>query len=269
MQIKTLTSRHLLALHEFTSGYGWPHTLEDLEFALKTGRGYAALDGDELLGTCFTWKMGEHVSTLGLLVVSAERQGQGIGRALLRQALDDLRDRAVLLHATPAGLKLYQQEGFTALGEVRQFQGMVKSNRAASGELEPVTPELMETILHADRDAMGYDRSAVLGSALRTGHAVSNGPGGFAVIRPFGRGHVIGPVVAHSAKEARVLIEQVLCHFSGSFVRVDVTDALSDASWMEDWGLSQVDTVLAMSNAPLPGAKGTLDRYALIGHAYG
>ena len=89
------------------------------------------------------------------------------------------------------------------------------------------------------------------------------------MIRPFGRGQVIGPVVARNQADARALIESVLSQSVNSFVRIDVTDALADTGFLKDWNIEQVDTVIAMSNAPLPEAKGTLDRYALIGHAYG
>jgi hypothetical protein len=74
---------------------------------------------------------------------------------------------------------------------------------------------------------------------------------GFALFRPFGRGHAIGPVVAletpeGAATRAKALIAYWLAKNSGSFTRIDTPDDAGLSSWLEEMGLPRVDTVVKM-----------------------
>ena len=71
-------------------------------------------------------------------------------------------------------------------------------------------------------------------------------PRGYAVCRRFGRGHVIGPVVAESLDDAQALIEAALARLGNLFVRVDTSAALQLGPWLERIGLRQVDTATTM-----------------------
>ncbi|MEM7426201.1 MAG: GNAT family N-acetyltransferase [Pseudomonadota bacterium] len=276
MDIGVFTTRHLPALRELSLSFRWPHTVDDLAFALRTGRGYAALERGELIGSCFTWQFGDSVASLGLLLVRQDRQGQGLGRVLFRHAMKELSGRSVLLHATRMAASLYESEGFAVCGEVRQFHGVVASNGQPSGRCSTFDPDheaLADALSQADLGAVGYDRCSVLGPAIESGSLNVLGdaqtPAAIAVTRPFGRGSVIGPVLARTCEDAERLISDVALAHQGSFVRVDITDAFADTEWLNRLGLQEVDHVIAMANAPLPEGTGKLHRYALIGHAYG
>jgi len=71
-------------------------------------------------------------------------------------------------------------------------------------------------------------------------------PRGYAISRRFGRGHLIGPVVANSAADARALIEAALARLGQVFVRVDIPVTSQLGEWLEGIGLRQVGDAITM-----------------------
>jgi hypothetical protein len=98
---------------------------------------------------------------------------------------------------------------------------------------------------------------------------------GFSVLRRFGRGYVIGPVLAlrsHDDLRAKALIGYWLAGRAGEFVRVDVPSGTSLPDWLIGQGLKRVDTVVKMvRNAPADMHTGEPDPvcrlYGLISQA--
>jgi len=68
----------------------------------------------------------------------------------------------------------------------------------------------------------------------------------FAAIRPFGRGLVIGPVVARDDAEAKALIDFLFAHHHGMFVRVDTNISTNLAEWLTKRGLAHVGGGITM-----------------------
>ena len=63
---------------------------------------------------------------LPMIGVDASRQGQGIGSALMRAALETVDEAglpAYLESSNPANITLYQRHGFEAMGEIRGSEG--------------------------------------------------------------------------------------------------------------------------------------------------
>jgi hypothetical protein len=94
----------------------------------------------------------------------------------------------------------------------------------------------------------------------------------FGAIRSFGRGLVIGPVVARNGDEARALIDFLLAHHKGQFVRID-TDVSTDIDgWLAGRGLAQTGGGIVMQRAGTARKKETpADHrtYALVNQALG
>ena len=75
---------------------------------------------------------------------------------------------------------------------------------------------------------------------------------GFAALRRFGRGHVIGPVVAPDAQAAQALIAHLAGLNVGRFTRIDIDFDSGLAEWVEGQGLLRVDAPTVMvRGAPL------------------
>ena len=67
-------------------------------------------------------KAGQH---LAMLFVAPELQGQGIGRALLRAVLPQVRGPQMTVRASLNAVPAYEHYGFVLDGEVGQFNGLI------------------------------------------------------------------------------------------------------------------------------------------------
>ena len=96
-------------------------------------------------------------------------------------------------------------------------------------------------IRRLDRDAFGGDRSALCDwlfenarvAVLRNGLRVD----GFAACREFGRGHVIGPLVAPDVSAAMALVFRLAAPLTGQFLRLDVVEGDAFAQELTKFGL--------------------------------
>lgn len=79
---------------------------------------------DTPVGTCFSWKAYDVVTTMGWYKVKKEYEGKGIGRALLTKVMRSLSpsDYPILLHTQPSSdraIKLYSDFGFKLLTDAK------------------------------------------------------------------------------------------------------------------------------------------------------
>jgi len=93
-------------------------------------------------------------------------------------------------------------------------------------------------------------------------------PRGYAISRPFGRGHVIGPVVAESEADARALIEAALARLGQVFVRVDTAATSQLGSWLESIGLRQVGDATTMVKGSRNPPAGPARMFALANQSF-
>jgi predicted N-acetyltransferase YhbS len=254
---RRFTPDDIAAAHGLSMAVSWPHRAEDWRFAADAGSGFAAEEAGAVIGTALFWKFGADRATLGMVIVSPEHQGRGIGRKLMMLVLEETGNRVTFLHATVAGQPLYEKLGFHACGSLEQHQGAVFQpplvSLPAGERLRPLgvndTPQLVEL---ASR-ACGLDRSAVLPALLQAADGIALDRDGellgFALFRRFGRGYAIGPVVAADSPDcsrAKALIRHWLALNEGAFVRIDVPTGSGLSDWLIGLGLPRVDKVVKM-----------------------
>ena len=209
---------------------GWPHRRADIAALIELGRGRLARAGDgRTLGVGLWWPFGDTAARLGLVVVSPDTQGLGMGRRLVEQLLADAAPRSVMLLATPAGRPLYERLGFVEVGAVCQHQGEYSGRRHSDPRIRAATPEDRSAVLGLDAAAVGVPRPAVLDHLLTVGRAfvlVEDAKvTGYAIERGFGRGSVVGPVVAATESDAIALFNAAA---RPGFVRVDWASAATN-----------------------------------------
>lgn len=254
---RAFASSDIVAAHALSLAVGWPHRAEDWQFAFDAGNGFVAEDNGEVIGTALYWKCGADRATLGLVIVSPSEQGRGIGRKLMELALEALGKRVTFLHATPAGQPLYERLGFRACGTVEQHQGTVGSVRIATppdgARLRALTGDDVPRIIELASRASGLDRSQILPALLEVAQGVvlehSGELVGFSLLRRFGRGYAIGPVVAARSPDeqrAKSLIAHWLAKHVNDFVRIDVPGHAGLNDWLSALGLTRVSTVVKM-----------------------
>ena len=275
--LRPLEAGDLPSAQSLMQSFGWPHRVEDLQFMLRVGRGFAAERGGALVGTGIGWSYGTDWAAMGSMAVAPAAQGHGIGRRIAEAILAGFGGRSVLLHATEAGLPLYAALGFVAGGTVRQHQGAAFGAGVIALEpgerLRPIGRSDPPILAALDQAATGMDRVAIVKALLETAAGVvldrDGVATGFALLRRFGRGHVIGPVVAQNAERARALIGHFLASRQGQFMRVDVPEDSGLSAWLEGLGLEDAGTVIRMVRGPEPPLQPSVRCFALISQSFG
>ncbi len=256
--LTAFSSEHLAGALKLSQEMSWPYRLEDWAFAMTLGQGFAMVRGGEVIGTAAWFPDGEAFATIGMIIVSGKAQGHGFGARLMDALLAAAGTRTLLLNSTTQGRPLYERRSFRPVGIIHQHQGVPKGRHKAQPVdlVRPFQPSDFDAVARLDRLATGSERRTLLRLLVGAGEAqvlLRDGEvAGYVISRRFGRGHVVGPVVAQTPPEARLLIEAALARLEGCFVRIDTaaTDELSP--WLEEIGLSLVSDALTMVRGTLP-----------------
>jgi len=265
--LRPMVAADLPAAHALSEELRWPHRLADWEMGLRLGEGRVAERDGAVVGTAMRWRWGPRHATIGLVIVQPVCQGRRIGQRLMHAVMEGLDDVTLLLHATPEGLGLYERLGFRAIGQVRQHQGLPgPAPLVALGSgwrLRPAGAADLPALVDLDHGARGMARDRLVAELLAHAEAGvvldhDDRPRGYALLRRFGRGHVIGPVVAPDMAGARALIAHLAGHTAGRFTRLDIDAETGLAHFLEDLGLKRVDAPTTMRRGPAdplsPGA---------------
>ena len=181
------------------------------------------------------------------------------------------------LNATRSAWWLYQSAGFRETGTVIQYQGLttplaapIEGANFRLAELEDVP-----IIMALDRQVFGTDRADIISRLLdvSTVHVISQGTmvTGFAMCRPFGQGHLIGPLVAGSEADAITLVSSFSADQTGQFLRLDADARHKDlGSFLNKIGLEDYDKIIPMVKADAFGPENAPDHvYALSSQVLG
>lgn len=250
---------------------GWPHRREDWALVARLSRGAVALEGERVVATALATPFGD-VAMANMIIVDEAMRGRGLGREIMQRALALAEPREWRLVATQSGLPLYRKLGFVETGFVHQHQGPAAELAAPEG-VRPAGAKDMEQIAAMDRDATGAARGALLAELAAAGQVALVEGKGFALLRDFGRGQVVGPVVAQDQDTARRLLSFLLAGKAGRFMRVDTPqDKDADAGlsdWLAEIGLACVDTGIAMRRGVAPAQARAFTSFALAAQALG
>ncbi len=268
-------------LHALSIAVGWPHRPKDWDLLRRAGHGIVAVDGiGRVFGSAMWFPHGDDFATIGLVITTPRTQAQGTGRWLMEQVLERCGTRNLSLNSTHAADNLYVSLGFTKEAIVYQYQGEVAPTipavPALDGELSALSSDKLEEITALDTRAFGTNREKLLAllsenaaiCTLRRGGEIV----GYSMSREFGRGHVIGPIVASNDHDAIHLTAVHLKDLTGRFARVDTRE--KDGIFVEFLQQSRLtvsETVTTMSKG-----RRFLNRedtkpwvYGLAGHALG
>ncbi|MDL2405787.1 GNAT family N-acetyltransferase [Rhizobium calliandrae] len=250
INLVSFTSEHIGGALALSRQAKWPHRAEDWHMGLHLSRGIAAIDeAGRVVGTILMTPYGEDCATINMVIVDETMRGRGLGRKLMDEAMALAGDRSLRLIATADGLPLYRKLGFAAKGEIFQHQGYL-TDLASLGDVEAASAGDFSAIKALDRAAFGADRSAlidVLASVAQVAVIRRRGRiDAYGALRAFGRGDVIGPVIASSAEDAKSLIAALALRKSSAFLRVDTNERSGLPNWLAQIGLNQVGGGIAM-----------------------
>ena len=255
--LNNIASVDVKMLHALFVGVGWPHRPEDWNMLRHVGQGFAATDGSgRVFGTAMWFAHRQDFATIGMVITSHRLQAQGNGRWLIDQVLDRCGNRNLSLNSTRAAYNLYDSLGFTPEATVYQCQGAVASRlpalRPMNGKVRTISRADFDAVAALDARAFGADRTRLLHILARNASAYGVWRDGalaaYAFRRRFGRGKVIGPVVASNDDDAVALVPAHLPELPGQFARVDTRHKEGAfMTFLQESGLRVVDTVTTMS----------------------
>ena len=245
-------------LYTLSIGVGWPHRPEDWQFLRDTGHGIVVHDEiGRVLGSAMWFPHGKDFATVGMVITSPRLQALGTAQWLMKRVLTAARGRNLRLNATHAARKLYLSLGFRRertvfqrQAEVQRFGEMPRLPEGA--ELRELDRKDLPAIAQLDAQAFGALRLDLLAALLEQSAGVGLFRHGrleaFALCRPFGRGHVVGPIVASSDEDAIVVAAPHVAAHEGQFLRIDTHLADGEfCSFLARCGLAFFDTVTTMS----------------------
>ena len=278
---RPVATEDVARLHELAVGVGWPHRPEDLRQIISLAKGYVACDEIGRVGGSALWfPLGEDTACIGMVITPPRMQSRGAGRWLMQRVLRDIGKREIIVNATPQAVRLYEQLGFGKCGLGQQMQGHTKAPDTppavpAGLTLRPLSGADLPALQALDREATGHDRTAVLLCMLEPADAVllldrGGAPVGYAFSRPFGRGELLGPVIARNDDEAIALASHFLLRHVGSYMRLDTLVRPGKfTDFVENCGLAISTTITQMRLNPKAAASGTTHSYAMAGQAFG
>ncbi|EJT01904.1 GNAT family N-acetyltransferase [Rhizobium sp. CCGE 510] len=265
-------TEHLDAALNLSRQAGWPHRPEDWQMALALSEGVVAIENDRVVGTVLVTSYKQDCATINMVIVDEAMRGRGLGRRLMDAAMELAGKRPLRLVATADGLPLYEKLGFRQTGRILQHQGIAgevvapkTTSAAAKADFTPIA--------ELDRQAFGADRADLIAYLAKVGElAVVRRNGrvtGFAVLRTFGRGEVIGPVIAGNLEDAKALVAHFIARRPGVFLRVDTTAAAGLSDWLVEQGFAHVGGGIAMMKPSIPDADSAATIFALANQALG
>lgn len=275
MNTPTLCSfgeRHIPGAHALSQSVQWPHRPEDWALFLSLSQGAVALEGDRVIATALVTPFGQ-VATANMIIVDAPHRGAGLGRRVMQAAIELAQPREWRLIATKDGLPMYERMGFVAYGEIVQHQGMATPEAPAGALPDSATMTDLEALVALDTQATGMERAALYTTLLQLGgvHVLREGGSitALAALRDFGRGKVLGPVLARDQGDARALMAPLIASCAGRFLRVDAPVTSGLAPWFAAQGLAHAGGGVQMRLGPPTPVSGPQQVFALAAQALG
>ena len=258
VSVRPFQTADIPSAHALSRSVNWPHRLGDWWFMATPGSGFVAEAEGRLAGTALWWPYGADHASLGMVIVPQKMQGQGIGSMLMERVIESTGTRTLRLNSTEEGRRLYERFGFETVGRILQYQGeREKAADQKTRELRRLEKDDLMEIYRIDRTVLGYDREALLRRLSLTGegliHESKGEIKGYGFIRPFGRGELVGPVLAASDQVALGICRALVSAATG-FVRVDLSAGDSDlAGSLTEHGLAKHGEVVSMVRGPGAG----------------
>jgi len=230
--LRTMTPDDIPAAVELVNSVGWRHGPGEWARLLAwspDGCFVIEEEGRGLIGSISTTPYGTALGWLGMLVVAPDRQRQGLGRRLMRAALDTLIARQterIMLDATDTGLPLYRALGFREVGIIERWEG--RASTYLGERARRMRPEDFEAIVQLDRVLFGTRRAHILMRLLdefpdlawvdfQRGQAE-----GYLLARRTPAGVTIGPWMAWGSAAAERLLRTALEAMQGEQVRLHI-----------------------------------------------
>ncbi|MFJ8823815.1 GNAT family N-acetyltransferase [Streptomyces sp. NPDC102467] len=266
LPIRRLTPRDVRACADLSENRGWPREEHKWGLLLAAGTGYGIDDPDGGLVTAFVVteygpREQPELGAIGMVLVAERYARRGVGRRMMRYAVERAGTTPLTLHATPYGRPLYEELGFKVTGQAEMVRGhFVAGGRTSVVATRPATAEDLPAILRLDAEVFGPDRTHVIARlpAFADLLRVAEDRGeliGYAAAWPSMDTHVVGPLIARDTEVAKALVAS-LAAGTGRPLRTDIDVRHEELlSWLKEHGLEgmSMNAVMNYGAPDLPG----------------
>lgn len=237
------SSNDLPGLLRLSGAQDWPHSEADWRTILASGEvfGHRAPDG-EILSCAAIIPYGNSgngpLSSLGMIIVDAGARRQGLGQALMQEAIRRAASGAsppsLRLISTRDGRPLYEKHGFHAIEDLHSYRRPAGSAPVAdpspehSQELRPLDQSLTDAVVTLDAAAFGHIRNRMLGQRIAQAERGlvlfdKDAPVGFGLLVRQNNLANLGPVIAPDDAAALALITGLMStQNEGDAFRIDL-----------------------------------------------
>lgn len=239
-QIKDI--EHGMAL---SNAEGWNQTKKDWKFLIEhPGNICVVADADnKVIGTASAMNYSNEIAWVGMVLVDKNYRRMGVSKSLLTNILKELEScKSIKLDATLAGQQAYKNFGFENEYIINRMTTTSMKSLPKYNEVD-IVPERVQfkninEIAASDQQVFGANRIQLIKYLLKEyPHKAwllkrKNEIAGFAFGRNGNKYHHIGPVMASTTNDAKMLICKSLKELNNQPVVVDV---LNDKKELLDW----------------------------------
>jgi GNAT superfamily N-acetyltransferase len=171
IEVDAATDRDVGAILRLVDEAGWAYTRAEVERLINVQPGGMLLIRSHgirrgVLGCVYASAWG-HMGFIGLMLVKSSLRGRGLGRRLMNEGLDRLREQgcgAIGLDAVGGAVGFYSRLGFRSAWESLRISMDTKKGKPMEPPLEVhrVTDVDMPSVVAMDRRESGMDREALL-----------------------------------------------------------------------------------------------------------
>ena len=272
---------NLSDLQELANSVGWYFEPQRANMYIACGSTIGYRIGDRLVSSAALFCYESLFSSLGIVIVHPNYQGQGLGKNLVRQCLAHAEQMNVpiSLVSTKEGFPLYTSMGFRTFGFIHRLTltnlTCQKSHINYNG-LNELCKDDLSDIIAFDRIAFGANRRHIYHLLLAhvyrglTVRDADNRLRGFIMAFQLGETLHIGPLLADDTEIAIQLIRSLLFLPAPQTIRIDVPDNQSDfINELEKYGFREtlISPFMLKNTDALPGKRSHL--FAIIDPALG
>jgi GNAT superfamily N-acetyltransferase len=235
LEIRPIDASQCEMLYPLSVEAGWNQNMADWRFMLQAGRGFGFGTPDgKWEASSLVLPLGANIAWISMVLVTRVRRRAGLGSALLRRCIDDVRVHGAVagLDATEQGRPIYLALGFHDLYPISRwhFHQVREEALAAPARvtLRAISPADLTKLASYDSSLTGMERPAILA------HLAMRQPGrawmaedragkvaGFVLGREGRTATSLGPVVARDEPTAIALTARAAASATGPFI-IDV-----------------------------------------------
>jgi ribosomal protein S18 acetylase RimI-like enzyme len=236
LAISVMTETDISFATGLTTGEEWGYLEEDFRRLMyfEPQGCFVAWKSDKRVGVITTTTY-EDYAFLGSLIVKKEERGRGIGKSLMKHAMNYLLGKGVKtleLDGDFLAVPWYRRLGFRDKYLSLRFKGEARGYGNAGLSY---SPEMAEKIVHFDREKTGLSRERIIGKLLEefgdSAHVIKRRRvAAYAIVRPRAGGELtVGPMVAENERVAELVFHSVIGKHSGKILYVGVPGTNRDA----------------------------------------